>query len=114
MYSYFRFFSFFIVSFVHALECDEHNSGSTHMTNGNGVLTILSNGSHVNGEQANNHVFYEKSPIINGFIDKRNGCNTTNGTHHLQQSPPQAVPQQTPAAQATNSRRRTISSNSNG
>lgn len=92
-----------------------YNSGSTHhMTNGNGVLTILSNGSHVNGDQANNHVFYEKSPIINGFIDKRNGNTITNGTHHLQQSPPQAVQQQTPAAQATNSRRRTISSNSNG
>lgn len=91
-----------------------HRNGSTHhITNGNGVLTIHSNGSHVNGEQLNNHVFYEKSPIINGYVDKRNG-NTTNGTHHLQQSPPQAVQQQTPASQATNSRRRTISSNSNG
>lgn len=82
------------------------------MTNGNGVLTIHSNGSHANGDQANNHVFYEKSPIINGYVDKRNGSNS-NG-NHLQQSPPQAVQQQTPTPQATNSRRRTISSNSNG
>lgn len=91
-----------------------HRNGSSHhMTNGNGVLTIHSNGSHVNGDQANNHVFYEKSPIINGYVDKRNG---TNGIHQLQQqSPPQqAVQQQTPTPQATNSRRRTISSNSNG
>lgn len=93
-----------------------HRNGSSHhMTNGNGVLTIHSNGSHVNGDQANNHVFYEKSPIINGYVDKRNGTNS-NGIHHLQQqSPPQqAVQQQTPTPQATNSRRRTISSNSNG
>lgn len=83
------------------------------MTNGNGVLTIHSNGSHVNGEQMNNHVFYEKSPIINGYVDKRNGT-SSNGTQQLQQSPPQAVQQQTAAAPATNSRRRTISSNSNG
>ncbi|XP_055296493.1 uncharacterized protein DDB_G0284459 isoform X2 [Sitodiplosis mosellana] len=85
-------------------------NGTTHHIT-NGVLTIHSNGSHVNGD--NNHVFYEKSPIINGYVDKRNG-NSSNGTHHLQQSPPQAVQQQTPTTHATNSRRRTISSNSNG
>lgn len=55
------------------------------------------------------HVFFEKSPIINGtinFVEKRNN---TNGVHPLQQSPPQNV-----QPQPTNSRRRTISSNSNG
>lgn len=84
--------------------------GSTHhiangqLSNGNGVLTIQANGNHVNGD----HVFFEKSPIVNGtvnFVEKRN--NST-GVNPLQQSPPQNV------AAATNSRRRTISSNSNG
>ncbi|XP_031626881.1 probable GPI-anchored adhesin-like protein PGA55 [Contarinia nasturtii] len=91
------------------------NGSTHHISNGNGVLTIHSNGNHVNGDQTtNNHVFYEKSPIINGYVDKRNGNSSSNGTHHLQQSPPQAVQQQTLTPQATNSRRRTISSNSNG
>lgn len=104
-------FSLFCFLFFCPCVCNSYRNGATthHITNG--VLTIHSNGSHVNGDT--NHVFYDKSSIINGYVDKRNG-NTSNGTHHLQQSPPQAVQQQTPAAQATNSRRRTISSNSNG
>lgn len=82
-----------------------HHISNGQLPNGNGVLTIQSNGDHVN-----NHGFYEKSPIINSYGEKRNGTNS----NHLQQTSSQVPQQQNPMPQATNSRRRTISSNSNG
>lgn len=75
------------------------HSANGQLIGGNGVLTIQSNGNHPNGDHINTH--YHSQVQLNG-------------SHHMQPQTVQSMQPQSVVPQPTNSRRRTISSNSNG